>query len=399
MKLFPVPVKRKVVQPDLRVSNVNDSNHPTNPAKPPCNIESRRSTRKVRTMIRSLSPFRSEKTVRSLSPFSSRRSAVKQADETNETRKEMTFETATTASLSFSRTDEVADEIVDDDASAAEANLKDDVVVTGLTTFTSSDNPDSSKEDSNGRPVVISVMDSAGAPPPADLSSGKPRFSPAEKAGSVGSFYHSPHHFSPEQILAAAGDASPERPIASPDRSMDKPRYSFDILSGPMYDTPVRKYLFSDRFEDISIVEDSTCGGSTVVEETTYLLKDASAYKYAGSEVDESTINSNDHHGDQSVFSNVDESMMTYDNTHDNTAKSASFDKTEKEWDLPQNLPKFVKDLAAALQRVIDDVGNCSSYTLEQARQVEWVETLEIRASDALRSMAPASRRRRTRDR
>ena len=343
--------------------------------------------------------------MRSLSPFSSRRSAAKQVEDTNETRKEMTFETATTASLSFSRTDEVADEIADDAASAVETNLKDDVVVTGLTTFTSSEAADSLNDDSDDRPVLIRILNNDGNPPPADMSSGKPKASPARDSGNVSSFYHSPHHFSPEEILDAAAefpDPSPEMPVSSPDRSLEKPRYSFDILSGPMYDTPVRKYLFSDRFEDLSTVEDSTCGGSTVVEETTYLLKDASAYKYAGSEADESTINSNDHYGDQSVYSTVDESMMTYDNTHDNTTASVSFDRTEKEWDLPEKIPKFVKDWAATLQGVIEDVGNCSSYTLEQARQVEWVETLEIRAGDALRdlkSMAPTTRRQSSRDR
>lgn len=402
MKLLPVPTKRKVAQPDLSVSNLDDSNYyPANPAKPPCNIDNSAQNggakRNVRSMMRSLSPFRSPRPLRSLSPFRSHRSLSKQRIKSNpaedSTGKDMTFETATTASLSFSRTDEVADDAVNDNAvedvaSAVEANLQ-DVFVTGKTTFTSSEAADASREQPDSRPVLISVTSSAG------------NIFPDKEPGNVGAYPRAlQQQLSPEQILDAAAEipeSLPERPLSSPDRLSEKPRYSFDILSGPMFDTPVRKYLFSDRFEDLSIIEDSTCGGSTVQEETTFLLKDAASYRREESEVDASTINSDDFNGQDSVYSAVEGSVVTY--TEQDTTTSASFDREEKESYLPEQLPQFMKDWAVALQSMVEDVGNCSSYTMEQARQVEWVECIESRALATLRdmqSMGPKSRRRST---
>jgi hypothetical protein len=119
---------------------------------------------------------------------------------------------------------------------------------------------------------------------------------------------------------------------------------------------------------------ESDVGGSTVVNDSFQTCDRAE------SEVGTSTIHTAEYENDYSIYSTLNggETFMTED-----TGVWTSFDQKEQEWELPSNAPQFVKDFANALQVLLDEVGHCSTYSLQQAQESSIAETMENQAKEA----------------
>jgi hypothetical protein len=314
-------------------------------------------------------------------------SSHKEADITVESRKEDHFETISTASET---TDPSTDEQLNHSVVIS-------VVDSGSPTSTSA----SSSEEIEASPEKL-------LPPPEMLQTSPemPQPSPEVPQPSPEMLQPSPemlqpspemHQPSPERLQPSpAGkmyaspvrdeSSSPKASLATTDNAPE-PIYSRDILSEEKlkFHTPARRIVFSsvyDRYDDTSIVQGCGAPGGDRTNhefgEAESLRDGSTTYEYVESEVGESITESA-----------VDESFYTIDGADtflsDDTVESLSFDRKDRDWDLPEKTPKFVKDLAFALQDMLDDIGQCSSYTVKQAKEVAWVEAMEARATEAVK--------------
>lgn len=301
--------------------------------------------------------------------------------------KDDTFETASTTSMNSSHKE--ADVTIE---SHKEDHFE--------TISTASETTDPSTDEQLNHSVVISVVDS-GSPTSTSASSVEEiQPSPEMLQSSPETIQPSPEMIppSPEKIQPSPAEtmcaspvkdesSPPKESLATTESAPDEPIYSRDILSEEKlkFNAPARRIVFSsvyDRYDDTSIVQGCVAPrGDTTNHEfgDTESLRDGSTtYEYVESEVGESTIESA-----------VDESFYTIDGADtflsDDTAESLIFDGKERDWDLPEKTPKFVKHLAFALQDMLEDIGQCSSYTVKQAKEVAWVEAMEARAAEAVK--------------